>query len=71
MYLNYVPNTLDITLVRGGTLPNETHSKEYPNLNLYGPNWILDGTATVAIKDVGGKSQICQTYLLCISTSKQ
>ena len=55
-YLNYIANTLDIILVEGGSISNETQSKDYADLYLYGPDWTLSGTAVVTVDYVGGKS---------------
>ena len=52
--LNFTTNTINITLVDGGQIANETQGLVYKGLSHYGPNWTLSGNSTVMIKYLGG-----------------
>jgi hypothetical protein len=57
IFLNYAANTIDITLIDGGTIPNETRSLFYSGLSNYAPYWKLGGNAPILIKYLGGNGK--------------
>jgi hypothetical protein len=52
--IDYIINAINITLVDGGQIVNETRSLVYKAFVIDGLNWTLAGNATVLIKYLGG-----------------
>ncbi len=55
IYLNYIPQTVDVILVSGGKIANETRRAVLQTLYLYGPYWKIATNGVMVTKYVGCK----------------
>ncbi len=63
IYLNYIPQTVDVILVSGGKIANETQRAVVQTLYRYGPYWSIATNGVMVIKYVGCKFFIKQNDL--------
>ena len=55
VFLNYLTNQVEVTLVSGGAVANETVKGTVVSLNYYGPFWKLTTNGLMMTKYVGCK----------------
>jgi hypothetical protein len=58
IFLNYINNTIDITLINGGRIANETFSKSVNSILNYGPYWSIRSNGVFITKYVGSKKKM-------------